>query len=299
MTGTLPEAVRGRIHDIEIVGRPLTTDPLGGMSGARVFRVAGSGGTLVAKVGASPSELGVYLTLASVFADRGIRIPARHGVVRAGDETWLLLEDIPSPLPHGRWLADPAVMATLRRLHRLPPATLDDLPARFQPAWSGPMSQSALCWLGNDPDLGRRLATLRQEVAALFVPLGPISGDPNPLNWGLARDGELVLMDWERIGLGHPALDVAITLPGLPTLDEFDRVRDAYRAADVSMSSEGGGIETRQLFLAKLWTVIEFLAGTPPVVEGAIEAASGPAGRRLTTALTVAGEFRGWLRQLA
>ena len=296
MTRTLPQAVRVRVHDI--VGHPVTTDPLGGMSGTQVVRVAGSGGTLVAKADVSARELGVYLTLASVFADRGIRIPACHGVVRAGDETWLLLEDIPSPLPHERWLTDPAVMATLRRLHRLPPATLDVLPDQFRPAWTGPMNRSALRWLPDDPNLGRRLATLRQEATPLFLPLVPISGDPNPLNWGLARAGELVLMDWERIGLGHPALDIAITVPGLPTLDEFDRVRDACRAADVSITREVGGIETRQLMLAKLWTVIEFLAGTPPVAEGAIEAVSGPVGRRRATALMVADELPGWLRQL-
>ncbi len=294
MVESLPEPIIRRAEGI--VGRPVTTESLGGMSGARVFRVAGCGGTLVAKANVSPRELGVYLTLSSVFADNGIRIPVCHGTVRAGDKAWLLLEDIPSPLSRQRWLADPEVMATLRRLHRLPPATLDALPDRFQPGWTESMDLAALRWLGENQDLASRLAAVCHETVSLFAPVGPISGDPNPLNWGLTRNGEIVLMDWERIGLGHPALDVAITVPGLPTLDEFDRVRGAYRAAEISMSGEVGGIETRQLFLAKLWTVVEFLAGTPPVVEGVAEA--GPVGRRQATAESVAAAFPGWLRQM-
>ncbi len=296
MVESLPEPVIRRAAGI--VGRPVTTDPLAGMSGSRVVRVAGSGGTLVAKANVSPRELSVYLTLPPVFADNRIRIPGCHGTVDTGDEHWLLLEDIPSPLPRERWLGDPAVMAILRRLHRLAPATLDALPDLFRPGWTEAMDLAALRWLDEKPDLASRLAASRHEAVSLFAPVGPISGDPNPLNWGLSRNGEIVLMDWERIGLGHPALDVAITVPGLPTLAELDRVRDAYRAAETSMSGYHDSVMTRLLVLAKLWTLVDFLSGTPPVVEEVDEAASGPIGRRQETAATVAAALPGWLRRV-
>lgn len=263
---------------------------LGGMGGARVVQLAGPGGTLVAKGGVSGRERAVYERLVASLAERGVRIPRWHATVLDGDDVWLLIEDIPVPLPPDRWLADASVMATLRRLHALPTAALDVLPSRFRPAWTASMEAAALAWLG-DGTLGHgRLAALREEAAPLFEPTTVISGDPNPLNWGLSATGELVLLDWERIGLGHPALDVAITVPGLGTLPAFQRAVASYR------SDGGPEVSARQLVLAKLWSVVELLAPTPTRSDE--NGRDGPRQRRSETASQVAALLPSWLDEV-
>ena len=61
-----------------------------------------------------------------------------------------------------------------------------------------------------------------------------ISGDPNPTNWSVREDGTVVLFDWERVGYGTPALDLAITVPGLGTPDDYRRVVEGYLRAGPS-----------------------------------------------------------------
>lgn len=290
----MPEPVDHLAGDL--VGRPCSSVVLGGMSASSVIRVVGPGGSIVVKGGVSAREAAVYRSLQLVLADAGIRIPRLYGTVDDTGGTWLVLADIPQPLPRDRWLADPEVLTTLHRLHRLDPAELDALPDRFQPAWSEAMTASALRWLDDAPDLGERFANLGEEAATLFEPHGVISGDPNPLNWGLSTAGELVLMDWERIGLGHQAIDIAISVPGLPTLDEFDRVAGEWRTIASNLSMGAGPIEPRDLILAKLWTAIELLAQTPPFADGS--RGYGTAGRRQDTAIAVAERLPDWLRRV-
>ncbi|MBA3959147.1 MAG: hypothetical protein H0X60_01960 [Chloroflexi bacterium] len=69
----------------------------------------------------------------------GVGVPDLLWSMDMGDASWIVLEDIPASRPRERWLADPAVMAALRRLHEseLPPF---DLPATFRPKWSDAMT---------------------------------------------------------------------------------------------------------------------------------------------------------------
>ena len=291
---TLPESVAALVGDL--VGCPFNILPLSGMSGSRVLRVVGPSGSIVVKGGVSSREATVYRSLAPVLADAGIRIPSLVAATDRGGEAWLLLEDIPTALPPDRWLADPELLGALHRLHCLDPTVLDVLPDRFQPDWSESMTNAALHWLGDDPEVGRRLTDLRGEAAPLFEPVTLISGDPNPLNWGLSGTGELVLMDWERIGLGHPAIDVAITMPGLPGLEQFDRVVVTYRSTIPILAVSSPPIATYLLVRAKLWTVIELLAATPPLSVGAPEC--GPLARRQETVVGVSGLLKEWLRRV-
>lgn len=243
------QAVPARVLDgaRSIVGsnERVQLQTLGGMSGANVFRISGPHESLVAKGGVTVRERAVYEQLSDRLASRGVRIPRHFATVVEDADVWLLLEDVPRPLPRERWLADDEIMSVLARLHVLPIEELAVLPDRFQPAWSEAMQRAALERLPG-AGLDDTLAVLRREAAALFRPRSVISGDPNPLNWGLTDDGELVLMDWERIGLGHPALDVAITMPGLPGLADFERTAVAYR------SNGGSEVSAQQLMLAKL-----------------------------------------------
>ena len=285
----IPDGVLGAARPVVGVVCDITT--LGGMSGSRVVRIAGPVESLVAKGGVSGRERAVYERLSAALAKQGVRIPRWYGTVNGGGDAWLLLEDVPKPLPRERWLAHAGVMATLRRLHTLPVGELDVLPDWFRPVWTGAMDRAALGWLGDDSRLAGTLHSFRRAAAGLFEPLAVISGDPNPLNWGLSVDGELVLMDWERVGLGHPALDVAITLPGLPSLVEFEAAAHAYRWND------GPGISVQQLVLAKLWTCVELLATTPRPIAGRPD--DLPEQRKREAARWLAAALPGWLGEVA
>lgn len=263
--GDLPALVR---HQLDALGAvPRTIARLGGMGGGRVYRVRHPGGALIVKRTTRPAEPHLYRTLAPALARRGIGLPALAWAGRDGAGWWLILEDIPAPLPGERRLADPAALAMLRRLHTgaLAPA---DLPRDgYHPAWTARLDELALAALPPDArgPLAPLLAGLREDNQALFAPTCPIHGDPNPANWGLRFDGSLVLYDWERLTLGTPALDLAITVPGLGDDAAYRRVAAAYLGAGDPAPHPPGPAAldalARAIAAAKLWSVVEFLGG--------------------------------------
>lgn len=100
--------------------------------------------------------------------------------------------------------------------------------------------------------LREKLQDVRKATTRLFEPTCLISGDPNPANWGLRDDGTLVLYDWERCTRAAPAIDLAITVPGLGNHDSFQKVAAVY---------DDSGQLTPGIARAKIWVVVEFLAG--------------------------------------
>lgn len=204
---------------------------------------------------------------------------------------WIAIEAVPTPLPRSRWEGDPGVMAVLVRLHG---SQLDlrqlggDRPERsqldmgqldssrpdwawgdgglFHPDWTSEMTAVALSCVAAE-HAGAVRSTLQramEQSQALFAPACWISGDPNPTNWGLRGDGSVVLFDWERFGRGTPAIDVAITIPGLPTGDGQAERLVAARYLEQWTLAHGEPLVplddfTRSVRLAKLWTIAEFL----------------------------------------
>src|SRR5262249_24882684 len=159
---------------------------------------------------------------------------------------WLVLEWIPKPLPRKRWLADPEVITALRQVHQLDLAISHA--GWFAPCWTQDMTSAFFRWASHvDRAL---LERLRARAQALFEPRVWISGDPNPTNWGLHSNGRLALFDWERFGRGTPALDLAITVPGLGAREDFARVTRAYGVSEMAESNA----------LAKAWTLVEFVS---------------------------------------
>ena len=71
----------------------------------------------------------------------------------------------------------------------------------------------------------------------------------------------LVLFDWERIGLATPALDVALTVRGLPSRDLLGLAGAAYLDVQhrdhVHWSAEDS---TFGLTVAKAWACVDLLA---------------------------------------
>lgn len=232
---------------------PETTSP-GGMSGASVQRLSGQGNTLILKRSGNPREWHVYTALGATLFDADVAIPEMYGEAVDGNTWWLLLEDVALPLPEDRRLAHPEVIAVLRNLHNIPGASLELPPDPYRPEWPPGMSAQALQLF--DAPVARRLSEPLEQIRLasqpLFEPRCPISADPNPANWGLRDDDTPVLFDWERFTLGTPAIDLAISVPGLAAMD-------AFRA--VSMEYAGHDRLATDIARAKVWSVIEFLGG--------------------------------------
>lgn len=269
---TWPETLGVRLRDI--CGFPYSTERLGGIIRSRTFRVRGPRGSAVVKSGARPAEARFYRTVMPVLKECGVAVPEPKWLARDGDGVWwLILEDVPQPLPRKRWVADREVLAMLKRLHATPhfriPLSSEDF---FRPRWTRAMDEAVLSYFGAETttNLTELLGEMREAHRHIFLPRCPISGDPNPTNWGLRADGSLVLYDWERFGMGTPALDLAITIPGLGNEDTFTRVASAYLRA--GEENDGGAIAERvesfpstvgalanEIAAAKVWSVVEFL----------------------------------------
>ncbi|HEV2529890.1 MAG TPA: phosphotransferase [Thermomicrobiales bacterium] len=286
----IPAAIRERVT--ELIGPVQRVEPLGGMSGAGVVRVVGRSGTRVVKRTGSDREAFVYRDLAPVLAEAGVRIPGCDGAVTIdGAGAWLVLEDVPEALPRERWGVDPAVFATLARLHALPVSVLEPIGGGFRPVWDDALDRAAGRWL--PPDVMAMLGVARETFQALGDTRWVISGDPNPLNWGIASDGTVVLLDWERIGTGHPAIDVAIALPGLPGQRERLGAIERYTVARRDGGPAAETIHDQQIVAAKVWTALGIFAEAQPGEDPDDE--TSPAGRLAGVARTLTGSLPGWL----
>lgn len=264
---------------------------LGGMSGGQVYRVHTSAGGVIVKGRARLVEVRCYRELAPKLRAAGVGMPELLWSGRSGADWWLALELIPRPLPPERRLADPAVLGTLRRLHTSGLQPPLDAPDAYRPAWPPSMSGAALSLLPrSEADaFAPILDELRRGYQRLFEPRCIISGDPNPLNWGLREDGTAVLFDWERIALGTPALDLAITVPGLGDPAAFRRVAESYLQDTSSGHAQDELI--RDIAAAKVWSLVEFLSN-------AARFDLGHGGDLGETARWLAAQFPDWLRSM-
>ncbi|HEX5503834.1 MAG TPA: aminoglycoside phosphotransferase family protein [Thermomicrobiales bacterium] len=258
--GTLPPTVRAYLRAAH--GEPHAVERLGGMGGGRVYRVRCPGRTVVVKGAARAAEALFYREVAPALAARGVVAPALEWDGEDAGGWWLVLEALPWPLPRERWAADPELLAILRRLHAADVAPIPAALAPYRPAWTPPMDELALSLFPADTAarLAPTLAALREAHQHLFAPAGALSGDPNPANWGLRDDGTLVLYDWERYCRGAPALDLAITVPGLGNEPAYRLVAARYLASGPVPATEAPDPLARDIRAAKAWSVVEFLS---------------------------------------
>lgn len=249
-------------------GEPIKLRRLGGMSLARVYRVRFPATSVIVKASPSPKETVFYERAAGPLRRAGIPTPHLEWSAHQDNSHWLILEDIPNPLPIPRrddWRADPSLLAVLCRLHTAQFHRRLELPGLYAPMWTDAMTDAALSLFpvavaGNlAADLGAMYSACQQ----LFASRCWISGDPNPTNWGIRGDGTLVLYDWERFGRGTPALDLAIALPGLGDNAQYARLAGAYLEEWHAVTgSRPWSIKvlSRDIGLAKVWSVVEFLS---------------------------------------
>jgi aminoglycoside phosphotransferase (APT) family kinase protein len=254
---TYPDPVRAYLTTV--YGTPTQVETLAGLSHAQVWRVRFAHQSVVVKANTRAREVLFYETVAPHLRVYGVPVPQLEWSVCVSGSTSIILEDISLPFPQTRWLADPEQLAILRQLHRSSFAQPRRLPGAFRPQWTERMTHAALKWFPRHTacNLMRVLHPFQMAAQHLFLPRCPISGDPNPTNWGLRRDGTLVLYDWERFGWGTPAIDLAITIPGLHDLDTFRAVAAGYLPRH-----DEGSVEhlAQHIVIAKVWSVVEFLS---------------------------------------
>lgn len=252
MSVVWPESITAAIH--ERLGDDLDVSPAGGMSGSSVFRLSGNGRTAILKCSSNHREWHVYTRLAGALQSVAVEIPHLYAEHAGDDAWWLLLEDVPGQIRPERWLARPDVVGMLRALHSVPLSTLDLEFDRYIPSWTESLTLRALEVFPQPiaTDLWTRLEAIQHAAQSLFEPCCLVSADPNPANWGLRDDGAPVLFDWERCTIAHPAIDLGITVPGLGSARDFVAVARAY-AGDDRLAPD--------IAHAKLWSVVEFLAG--------------------------------------
>jgi Ser/Thr protein kinase RdoA (MazF antagonist) len=112
------------------------------------------------------------------------------------------------------------------------------------------------------PELRSYLDAIGDAVQPLKALAQPISGDPNPLNWGLRADNQVVLFDWERVGFGPPAFDLAITIPGLAQQADAQLVAQAYLTTAGTLERHPTRVQTlaQDILRCKVWVIVEFMA---------------------------------------
>lgn len=268
MESDWPQAVRETVG--AMCGTPLTVDRLGGLSSARVYRALGPRHSVIVKQNAREREAYFYGRIAPVAHAAGISTPRLELAYRddADDRShWLVLEDIRHAFPRRRWDADAEVLATLVRLHTLSLTWPLDAPDLFVPRWTGEMTSAALSSFSSATaaSLAATVHQIEHESQPLFTPHGWIAGDPNPANWGVRDSGELVLFDWDRFAHGAPAIDLAITVPGLGDPVAYERVASRYIAQRRNVAPSDPPLWSPHrlgddIARAKVWTVVDLLS---------------------------------------
>jgi aminoglycoside phosphotransferase (APT) family kinase protein len=226
-----PRSVRAYLR--RTYGEPLGADRLGGMSLGQVYRVHFPDGSVIVKTSPRPSEVLFYETVAGRLRQSGIPIPEMEWSCHLPDSHWLVLEDIPDPLPVpplDRWRPDQRVVAVLARLHRTTRAWGLAFPEARAHAWTDRVTDAALtCFpAGVAAELEPHLRALQSEARHLAEGWCWISGDASPPNWGVRRDGGLALYDWGLFRRGVPASDLAPAIPGLGDVDQYRQIAARY-----------------------------------------------------------------------
>jgi aminoglycoside phosphotransferase (APT) family kinase protein len=251
-----PETVRKYIQNT--YGATDDVTPLSGLSQNHIWRLCFGENCIVLKQSAEAKEFRFYRDIAPQLVIQDMAIPALLWAEQVDSLYWTILEYMPKPFPRERWLADPAQLRLLRHLHQSQISLSSETDWLFRPLWDDAMTEATLSFF--EADIAHKLRPLLQTIQAHSQPLFErecwISGDPNPMNWGLRDDDTLVLFDWERFGRGTPALDLAIATPGMAMAEDCHKVAAGY------LESGSNAIEllARQIAQAKVWNVIEFLS---------------------------------------
>lgn len=208
---------------------PCDIKSLGCLGLGQVYAARFEGTEAIIKISPQFKERRFYEQLAGDLVRQGVIVPELlwSGSLPTGqgpDLAVIMVEKLPRLLPQTRWRVDPGTLAVLARLHTSG-VYHEQLSAEV---WPEAMNHSAALPFAK-PELA---FTLLEQARRLSGPVLAghhiVSGDPNGGNWGLRTNGQLVLFDWERVGLGSAALDLAGVAYGEPNDDEFAAIASLY-----------------------------------------------------------------------
>ncbi|MGN7233180.1 hypothetical protein ACTHQ0_25715 [Priestia megaterium] len=250
-----------------------TVEELNGVNegkGTSCYRLFIGEKSFIVKKAKEKREYDVYNSLSGFFKDKKISIPSTYYTYQDRTDYWFVIEDIPHLLPKERWKGDTEQIKVLFNLHFNTWNKTLSIDKLFDFRWSKELTKRALSLLPSTLEVAIEQLHLKSET--IFSPVCYISGDPNPTNWGIRNNGELVLFDWERTGYASPAIDLAITIPSLGTLDKS---LEFTIASTYINFWKGVSIEfpysiqelTEQIVIAKMWSALDFLVNNADTLE--------------------------------
>ena len=188
--------------------------------------------------------------------------PRRIGAVRDGARAWLFLELVDGiPLWQAAGIDEwEAAARWLARLHATPVPRAPHLLAH----------DAALAhrWLARALAAAPELAAIAVAADAAIerlarLPRVLVHGELYPANVLVAADGRIRTVDWETLGTGPAALDLAALTSGAWRAEDRARVLAAYRAAAGTGAADDGDLAAARLVGALQW--VGWSAGwTPP-----------------------------------
>ncbi|MFT4413268.1 phosphotransferase family protein [Fredinandcohnia humi] len=227
--------------------------------------------SLIVKGDPSCLESIFYREIAPNLREKGVNIP--HLIHTSFEESlnhyWTIMECVPYSLPRDRWFADQDIINTLVNLHNATWQRTFEIPGSYKPVWHEKMNAKIVSMLDNvneSRDLELQLNKLMQDSSELFLPYCNINGDTNPTNWGIRENNEIVLFDWERFSNGSPAIDLAISIPGIGSLDNQLELEIAtkylasWRKLDTHLFPYSEKELVHEINKAKIWVTIEFIS---------------------------------------
>lgn len=228
----------------------MTDADLAKMGSARVKRLADENGKpcAIEKAPVSEVEYAFYRGAAPLLGQHGVLTP----VVKSAcyEQRKLILEYIPHPIQQDAVSGD-AFLSVLARLHSFPPA-----PSwTFSPhQWDEAALEQCLELLCLPAKAEQQFRAMQRQSDVLFEPHCVISGDTNAGNWGERENGELVLFDWERFGLGSPSIDLAPLIKGMGREEDYRAIARCYCQLNSRFNAD---VLAKEIALAKAWIVNE------------------------------------------
>ncbi|SKA70770.1 Phosphotransferase enzyme family protein [Pantoea ananatis] len=228
----------------------MTDADIAKMGSARVKRLSDEDGKpcAIEKEPVSEVEYAFYHNAAPLLAQHGILTPVMKSACY--EQRKLVLEYIPEPIQQDAVTGD-AFLSVLARLHLIEP----DSSWRFSThQWDEAVLEDCLDLLRLPAQAERQFRAVQKHSNVLFEPDCMISGDTNAGNWGKRENGELVLFDWERFGLGNPAIDLAPLVKGMGGEEDFRVLARRYCQLNSRFNAD---VLSKEIALAKAWIVNE------------------------------------------
>lgn len=230
----------------------MTENDLSQMGSASVVKTTFNGNTAIRKSGINNTEYYFDTEISQPLNLKGIHLPnlfshSNHNLNE------IIIEYLPLKPKQSDW-KDNRFLKNISALHQTDiPIDQDKL---FTFNWSEEKTQLALPLFASKQqnNLEKLLRCFHEKSAEIFYPISIVSGDTNINNWGLRKNGEAVLFDWERFGCASPAIDLAPLIPGLPDKNLISEFCNAYHKQSSMVTTKTLITHT---IISLAWIVIE------------------------------------------